>query len=91
MLQQGKYKPVERLVTPALELNPSHVLLYLYRGKARMALEDFAGAVEDLQAVIRLNPFDPEVHALLARGLTQLGRDSDAEFERKQHRILTGS
>ncbi len=91
MLQQGKYKPVERLVTPALELNPSHVLLYLYRGKARMALEDYAGAVEDLQAVIRLNPFDPEVHALLARGLTQLGRESDAEFERKQHRILTGS
>ena len=56
-----------------------------------MALADYEGAVEDFQSVIRINPFDPEVHALLARGLTQLGRDKDAEFERKQHRLLSGS
>jgi Flp pilus assembly protein TadD len=91
LLKQGKHKSISALVTPALELNPSHVLLYLYRGKARMALADYEGAVEDFRSVIRINPFDPEVHALLARGFAQLGRDDDAEFERKQHRLLSGS
>jgi len=91
LLKQGKHKPVAPLVTPALELNPSHVLLYLYRGKARMALADYEGAVEDFRSVIRINPFDPEIHALLARGLAQLGRGVEAEFERKQHRLLSGS
>ena len=88
LLRQGKHGPVETVVTPALELNPGHVLLYLYRGKARMAREEYNLAVDDLQAVIRLNPFDPEVHSLLAQGYKRLGRDADAEFERTQHRLL---
>ena len=89
MLKQGQHKRVEEVVGPALKLNPTHVLLYLYRGKARLAVGDYEAARRDLVEAIRLNPFDPEVHGLLAKTLTRLGRSKEAEVEQRQQRLVT--
>jgi len=88
LLKLGQQNDVSGVVTPALELNSDHVLLHLYRGKARLALGDPAGARSDFEQAIRLNPFDPEVHGLLADALSRLGEDAAAAAERRQQRLL---
>jgi len=89
LLKQGKHRRVVKVVTPALAIDPNHVLLYLYRGKARLAVGDYEAARVDLAAAIRRNPFDPEVHELMAKALTKLGRTSEAEMERRHQLLLT--
>lgn len=89
LLKQGRHRRVPQVVTPALELNTAHVLLYLYRGKARLALGRYELAHRDLTRAIRINPFDPEVHDLMARALDELGRSDEAEEERRLHRLVT--
>lgn len=89
LLKQGKYSKVASVVTPAIELNPNHVLLYLYRGKARLRVGDAAKALVDLTQANRINPFDPELHGLLAEALTKLGRSEEADRERRFQRLVT--
>ncbi len=88
LLKQGRHQRVREVVTPALALNSTHVLLYLYRGKATLALGDAAAASRDLEAAIGLNPFDPDVHALYAEALDKLGRSAEAERERRIQRLV---
>ncbi|MFT7624405.1 MAG: Flp pilus assembly protein TadD, partial [Myxococcota bacterium] len=88
LLRQGHNRKVPGIVTPALELNPNQVLLYLYRGKARLALGRYEAAHRDLVAAVRINPFDPEVHGLLAEALDKLGRSAEGEEERRLHRLV---
>ncbi len=89
LLKQGRNRKVPSIVTPALELNPGQVLLYLYRGKARLALGRYDLAYRDLVNAVRINPFDPEVHGLLAQVLDKQGRAAEAEEERRLHRLVT--
>lgn len=88
LLRQGRHKQVPIVVGPALKLNPQHVLLYLYRGKAKLAMGNYEGARQDLVEAIRLNPFDPEVHGLLAQAFAKLGNVREAEKERRHHRMV---
>ncbi|MBT9561042.1 MAG: tetratricopeptide repeat protein [Myxococcales bacterium] len=88
LLKLGQQGDVSGVVTPALELNSDHILLHLYRGKARLALGDPDGARSDFERAIRLNPFDPEVHGLLADALSRLGDTDAAAAERRQQRLL---
>ena len=88
LLKLGSPTQVEAVVTPAIEIEPDHVLLYVYRGKARLATGNVEGARRDLELGIRLNPFDPETHGLLAEALTRLGETGAAERERRHHRLV---
>ena len=88
LLKRGRHRRVVEVVTPALKLNPEHGLLYLYRGKARLAIGDYEQAREDLGRTVQLNPFDPEVHDFLARAYAKLGSPELAERERRQQRLL---
>ena len=89
LLKQGRHQQVLTVVTPALKLNPQHILLYLYRGKARLAIGEYEAAQRDLADAIGLNPFDPEVHGLMAEALGKLGRTQAAEQERRHQRLVT--
>jgi Flp pilus assembly protein TadD len=90
LFKQGKHKQVVKVVTPAIRLNPNHVLLHLYRAKAQFVFGKYEHSQRDLTRVLRLNPFDPEVHGLMARVLTQLGRPAEAERERRYARLVSG-
>jgi tetratricopeptide (TPR) repeat protein len=88
LLKQGHHRRAIQIVTPALRLHHNHVLLYLYRGKARLAIGEYESAREDLQEAIRINPFDPEVHGLLANALEKLGRIESSKMEQRQQRLV---
>ncbi len=88
LLRLGHHTRVEAVVTPALEYTRGYGLLYLYRGKARLKSGDAEGARRDLIEAIRQNPFDPEVHDLLASALELLGEKDEAELERRRHRMV---
>jgi tetratricopeptide (TPR) repeat protein len=88
LLKQGQHQEVERIVGPAIELNRHHVLLYLYRGKARLAVGDYEKARDDLIGALRINPFDPEVHGLLAQAYRKLSNDEQADLEERQQQIV---
>lgn len=89
LTKQGLHRRVIKVVDPAVELNPSHVLLYLYRGKALLAIGDYEAARRDLTRAVHINPFDPEVHGLLARALTHLGQSKEAAIEQRLQRLVT--
>jgi len=88
LLKQGKHKRAIEVIGPAVRLNRHHVLLYLYRGKARLAVGDYEAAKDDLIEAVRINPFDPEVHDLLANVLAKLGFEDEAELELRQQRLV---
>jgi tetratricopeptide (TPR) repeat protein len=54
-------------VDAAIGEHPQHAPLQALRGAALLALERGAEAREPLREAVRLNPFDPEPHCLLAR------------------------
>ncbi|HIA00474.1 MAG TPA: tetratricopeptide repeat protein [Myxococcales bacterium] len=91
LLKQGKHKAVLRVVAKAIKLDPNHVLLHLYRAKSMIVMGDYEAAKKELIWVVRINPFDTEVHELLAKVLGKLGKRSEAESARRNARLVNGS
>jgi len=88
LLKQGQHRKAIQTVGPAVRLSRHHVLLYLYRGKARLALGNYKAARLDLVEAVRINPFDPEVHGLLADVWEKLGQKDNAQMELRQQRLV---
>lgn len=65
------------------ELFPSYVSTWLELGRAYMANGDYEEAREALREAARINPFNPEIHANLARVYQQLGQADLAEQARE--------
>ena len=55
----------------------------LEKGKAYLALDEPAEARDAVLEAARINPFDPEVHELLAKAYDGLGDSEAAERERR--------
>ena len=71
----------------ALREHPTHAPLQALRGQALVALAREAEARAPLQEAIRLNPFDPSPHCLLAR----LGGDASEQMrEQNACKLLSG-
>lgn len=66
-------------VEAALREHPQHAPLHALKGAALIALSRTSEASEPLREALRLNPFDPEPHCLLARLA-----DGEAERVREQ-------
>ncbi len=67
---------------------PRHVVLQVYLGEALMMLQRWAEAREHLEEALTINPFDPDVHAHLAKVYDQLGLPEKAAIERNAHRLI---
>ena len=76
-------------LAPVLKQEPDYVLIWLHLGKAKAALGDQAGAAEAFEHAVRLNPFDVEVHAGLAKAYETLGRTDEATREKAAVALLT--
>ena len=72
------------------ELYPSYVSTWLELGRAYMAAEEYGQARRTLQEAARINPFNPEVHELLARAHRHLGESDQAEVARRAAAIARG-
>jgi len=87
-LALGRFDAVLATVAPVLQSYPHHVLLHLYRGEALLRLGRPREALPALVAAIGLNPFDPQVHTLLAETYEALGDRERAAFERRQQTLV---
>jgi tetratricopeptide (TPR) repeat protein len=56
------------------EIYPSYIATWLEMGRAYLVLEDWANARDHLREAARINPFNPEIHSLLARAYDKLGQ-----------------
>ncbi len=83
LLESGDAKGALDALAPARESYPTYVTTWLIMGKASAALGEHADARDHLLEAARINPFDPEVHALLAAAYDALGDKDTATRERE--------
>jgi len=79
----GKFEDALRQLAPLLELYPSYVTLWLEIGRAAVGAGKFEDAREYWLEAARINPFNPEVHQLLAKVFENLGDKERAKQERE--------
>lgn len=73
---------------PVRDTYPSYVVTWLELGRAQIANKQWSAARDNLLEAARINPFDPEVHELLARAYEGLGQKELAERERKLRALV---
>ncbi|MCB9727666.1 MAG: tetratricopeptide repeat protein [Deltaproteobacteria bacterium] len=88
LLQLGRVDEAIAALEPPLSLYPSYMLLRVYLGDAYLRRGDYERAREHLEAAILNNPFDPEVHGHLAKALSALGREAEAQRERQAQELV---
>ena len=77
-------RPKEALeaLLPVREIYPSYVVTWIELGRAALANGDARSAQEYLLEAARINPFDPQVHELLATAYDELKKPELAARER---------
>jgi len=83
LTETGRAGEALEVLEPVERLYPSKVGVWLEAGRAHLRHGESAKAREDLLEAVRLNPFDPEVHELLAEVYEQEGETALAERESK--------
>ena len=68
-VQKGHVRWAETLVARSLALRPSSMFALRVLGQVRMAQQDWAGAIETLEAALALAPEDTATQALLKHSL----------------------
>lgn len=56
--KSGQYREAEKTCSAILALRPKELKAYLYRGKARLAMDEYEKAKEDFDCLIKKNPQD---------------------------------
>lgn len=89
-LMVGRAEEAERVLDEALSAHPEAGTLHVQMGRVRLARGDWAGAKESFLLANRTDPFDPEIHAGMARAAEALGDEKTASREKRFAAILTG-
>jgi tetratricopeptide (TPR) repeat protein len=90
-LMTGNAAEAEKVLGEALRTHPEAATLHVQMGRVRLARQDWAGARESLLLANRTDPFDPEIHAGLARAAEGLGDAAAASREKRFASILSGA
>jgi tetratricopeptide (TPR) repeat protein len=89
MMSGGKAE-AEKVLAEALEWSPDYPALNVRMARLLLDRGDASRAREHLLRANRQDPFDPEIHAGLARALEALGDPAGASREAEFGRILSG-
>jgi predicted Zn-dependent protease len=89
-LMTGRAAEAEKVLAEALAAHPEAASLHVQMGRVRLLRQEWAGARESFLLANRTDPFDPEIHAGLARAAEALGDGGTASRERRFADILTG-
>ena len=90
-LMTGHAAEAEKTLAEALRAHPEAGTLHVQLGRVRLSRQDWAGAKESFLLANRSDPFDPEIHAGLARAAEGLGDAGTASREKRFAAILTGA
>jgi tetratricopeptide (TPR) repeat protein len=86
----GRAPEAEQVLRAALLVHPEAATLHVQLGRVLLARQDWAGARESFLLANLTDPFDPEIHAGLARAAEALGDEKTASREKRFAAILTG-
>jgi len=89
-LMTGRAEEAEKVLAEALAAHPEAATLHVQLGRVKLMRQDWAGARESFLLANRTDPFDPEIHAGLARAAEALGDEKTASREKRFAAILTG-
>ena len=89
-LMTGHAEEAEKVLAEALSAHPEAGTLHVQLGRVKLLRQDWTGARESFLLANRTDPFDPEIHAGLARAAEALGDETTASREKRFAAILTG-
>ena len=78
---------VEALQT-VMRLHPGHVSTWRELGRAHLEAHEYADARDALREAARINPFDPDIHRMLARAAEELEFGDEAEIARESVNLV---
>lgn len=87
-MMSGAEDVAEKVLAEAISWNPDYAALHVHLARLLVKRQDWASAKEHLLAANRQDPFDPEIHAGLARALAALGDPGGASREERFAKIL---
>jgi uncharacterized protein HemY len=87
-MMSGADGDAERVLDEAISWNPDYAALHVRLARILMKRQEFAKAKDHLLAANRQDPFDPEIHAALAKALESLGDPGGASRETRFAQIL---
>ena len=87
-LQTGADDVAAKVLAEALSWNPDHPALHVHLARLLVKRQDWKAARDHLLLANRQDPFDPEIHAGLAKALAALGDPGGASREERFGRIL---
>jgi tetratricopeptide (TPR) repeat protein len=87
-LQSGQDALAEKVLGEAIGWNPDYSALHVHLARLLARREDWARVRDHLLLANRHDPFDPEIHAGLARALAALGDPQGATREERFGKIL---
>jgi uncharacterized protein HemY len=90
MMMSGDDAGAEKVLADAIHQNPGYAALHVHLARTKLKKKDFTAARDQLILANREDPFDPEIHAGLAKALTELGDPTSASREERFAQILKG-
>ena len=81
LIDLGRNEEALEILKHLKQISSDHPSPYKQLGRIYLKMNDFQKAREAFEEVIQINPFDPEVHAGLAKALEGLGDQSGAGKE----------
>jgi tetratricopeptide (TPR) repeat protein len=87
-LQSGADELAEKVLGEAISWNPDHAALHVHLARVLAKRQEWAPVRDHLLVANRQDPFDPEIHAGLAKALVALGDAGGASREERFARIL---
>jgi tetratricopeptide (TPR) repeat protein len=91
LIREARYQEALPHLKKAQALDPDSVGTYVQLGRLHNANKEFAAAKADLEEALQLNPFNPEIHRLLAETYGALGDQEQAKKARATlERLMKG-
>lgn len=87
-LMSGADELAEKVLSDAISWNPDYPALHVHLARLLLARQEWARARDHLLTANQHDPFDPEIHAGLAKALARLGDPAGASREERFARIL---
>ena len=88
LLEVGKPSEALEALSPAARVYPGYVAIWIGMGRAALELGRMPDALRYLQEAAYINPYNPEIHELLARVHDKLGQKDSAQQARRFAKLV---
>lgn len=90
-IKAGDFDSAARLAREVLNRQPENAIAHAILGRAFANRSEYAAAIPELEAAIKLDPDNAQLHFSLGQAYRHVGRDSDARKEEAEYQRLKAS